>query len=87
MTNTRTDIPGISPKNTQNRFKRIYISLEYKKAQYPKKEWTRVFTNGSIKCVKNGGAYIQYEGSKGEESLSKATGHFSSNYRPGATAI
>ena len=85
----RCTIPGVGPKDSQSGPERKSYTLEHLHAQYPKENWTRVYTDGSAEdAVRNGGAgiYIQYPGGR-EDRICFATGLFSTNYKAEAEAL
>ena len=82
-------IPGVGPKDSQNSVARKALTLAHIEDKYPSQIWTHIYTDGSAEqAVRNGGAgvYIKYPGGS-DESISLATGRYSTNYRAEAIAL
>ena len=83
------EVPGVGPKESQDENTRRNITSEYIEYQFPKDQWTRVYTDGSSEeAVRNGGAgvYVQYPNGT-EEKMCFPTGKYSTNYKAECLAI
>ena len=83
------EVPGVGPKESQNETTRRNSTLDYIELQFPKDQWTRIYTDGSSEqAVRNGGAgvYIQYPNGS-EEKMCFPTGKYSTNYKAECLAI
>ena len=85
----RTEVPGLTAKETQSPQLQKALTLELIQDRYPISTWTQVYTDGSAEnAVRNGGSgiYIRHP-DKTTTSLSMPTGDLSSNYRAEVHAL
>ena len=83
-----TSIPGVNKRGMQSDTQRKALALEHMTTQYPKEDWTYVFTDGSAaEAMKDGGAgiFIQYK--DGDEKIAVPTGKYSTNFRAEREAL
>ena len=87
--NIKDHIPGINPKGTQSELERKAVTLEFIQENYPKEEWTHVYTDGSAEeATRNGGSGIFLtlaDGRKVHHCM--PTGKHSTNYKAEAEAL
>ena len=85
----KTDIDGITKKETHHKSVLREVTQDMLNHCYPSDEWTRVYTDGSAKEASNdggGGVYIEWPGGK-TYGTSIPTGQYSSNYKAEADAL
>ena len=83
-----TSIPGVEKRGTQSDTQRKVLTMEHMDTQYPKEDWTYVFTDGSAaEATKDGGAGIFIRYKDGDEEIAVPTGKYSTNFRAERAAL
>ena len=85
----KSGVPGIGPKDSQNDLMRKLITVEHLQQCYAKETWTYIFTDGSAEdatCYGGAGVYVKYPDGT-DDSLSFATGLYTTNYKAEAEAL
>ena len=77
-----TRIPRIEKKEARSGPDRRFITLEHINANYPKDEWTQVYTDGSaIEATRNGCGWVYIKYRAEEAHISVAAGRYAMNFK------